>query len=327
MKFIKLAAFVISIMIWASIFILSFNKTFPNKFISLFSIERNISSLDLSFSSIFNKGNFFYPKFVISDFKISSGSQLIASATEITLGISLLESITNMQPTIFYFSGENIALDLNNFKSDKRTTPPFLFSENTFLDIDLKIITSRDSQTINIDFLRDSEFITTTIEQKSNITSNINVFSFYQDNQRDSLLGNFDITDSNLINALYKNLADIINFKFSTKGQFSIQNDIGRADLSLNIYPVERNIAFDPLSIELVGIYENQNFYLYEGKQIPTEDTFFGRVDLSANSAFFNSLAINNFRINSQAATSNLIFRNILFSKIGNPEFYIGGKF
>lgn len=326
MKFIKLAAIVISIMVWASIFILSFNKTFPNKFISLFSIERNISSLDLTFSSILNEGNFFYPKFVISDLKISSGSQLIASATEITLGISLLESITNMQPTIFYFSGENIALDLNNFNSDKRTAPPFLFSENTFLDIDLKIITSKDSQTINIDFLRASEFTTTTIEQKSNITSNKNVISFYQDTQRDSLLGNFDITDSNLINALNKNVAKIINFKFNTRGRFSIQNDIGRTDLSLNIYPLERKMAFDPLSIELIGIYENQNLYLYKGKQIPTEDTFFGRVDLTANSVFFNSLAVNNFRINTEATTSNLVFKNILFSKIGNPEFYIGSN-
>ncbi len=322
MKLLKGTLLLISFGIWTLITICSLYLVAPGKFTSF--ITSKSQGFNFFYENIAYDKNLLFPKLTFKEPSLNIEDKEVFHANEITIGFSIWESLLNLKPTFYYFSGKEIFLDLRSNQSSDQNKIPFLLAESHFVDAEIYIYTNAGPQIIDLSLVSNQEFssiIAEQLVQKNNLKNSV---SIYQDKEIQSFSGALGIKDSKLITNLSSRISNALNFQFEVTGSFAIKKGIGSSNLKLEILPSDDEVTFNSIELDLLGVMNNQDIYFYRDTQIPSPESFFGFVEFRSNSIFIKSLDINDIYLRSSKVIVDSSLRNISVNKLGSKDFFVG---
>ena len=163
MKLFKGTLLLISLGIWTLISICSLYLIAPEKFTSF--ITSKSQGSNFFYENIAYDKNLLFPKLTFKEPSLSIEDKEVFHANEITIGFSVWESLLNLKPTFYYFSGKEIFLDLRSNESREQGKIPFLLSESHFVDTEIHIYTNMGPQLIDLTLVSDHKISSIIAEQ------------------------------------------------------------------------------------------------------------------------------------------------------------------
>ena len=322
MKLLKGTLLLISLGIWTLIAICSLYLVTPGKFTSF--ITSKSQGFNFFYENIAYDKNLLFPKLTFKEPSLNIEDKEVFHANEVTIGLSIWESFLNLKPTFYYFSGKEIFLDLRSNQNRGQNKIPFLLSESHFVDAEIYIYTNAGPQIIDLSLVSTQEFssiIAEQLVQKNNLKNSV---SIYQDKETQSFSGALGIKDSKLITDLSSRISNVLNFQFGVTGSFAFKRGIGSSNLKLEILPLNDEVTFNSIELDLLGVMLNQDIYFYRDTHLPSPESFFGFVELGSSSIYLKSLDMNDFSLKSSKVILDTSLRDISINNLGSKDFFVG---
>ena len=322
MKFLKGIFTIFSAGLWVFIVLISLSFLFPKELISrAVNLDNKV---EITFSKIDAQRNIFYPKFIFSDLLIKKEGIEILIADELTLGISLLESIVNFKPTFFHLTGSNVSF--NNALETAGNSPvasPILLSAMHTIDLSVNFYSQKTNQFIELSSSSNQKFYSLLVQQFNGEKVLKNSLSIYQGREKDIYSGSFEVKEPSLLLNLNNKYSESNIFHFLVNGNFGVKDGIGKTKIKLSVLPVKNRATFEPIYLNIFGLYKNKKLFMYDGSLPPSLENFLGFIDIQSRSAFLDSLNIKDFSMERSNLTLDLNLKNIFASNLGSNNNYL----
>ncbi|MEK9649596.1 MAG: AsmA-like C-terminal region-containing protein [Gammaproteobacteria bacterium] len=278
------------------------------------------------YDTILFEGNLLYPKITVRGPYFINGDKKIINADEVTIGFSVIESFLNIKPTVYYFSGKQIYIDLSVNEGTVNKNIPFRLAKSHSLNATATVNTIVGRQFVDVNFVSNQNFSSIIAQQYDESNTLKNSFSLFQNKETDYYSGSLDFNDSKLITNLSERMSSALGIQFEAKGTFSFQETNGSSNVSFKIKPLNKKIFFDPIELDLLGVFKRDKLYLYKNSFSPSLESFLGFVDVSSNAIFLKSLDIHNIYTNASKVLVDISLNNIFINKLGSSKPIIGGE-
>lgn len=322
MKLLKGIFIIFSAGLWLLIALTSLSFFFPKELISRAANLNN--EFKITFTNVEAQRNIFYPKFIFSNLLVKNKNIEILIADELTLGISLLESIVNLKPTLFHLSGRN--LSFNNAietAGNNSLASPVLLSVTHTIDLRVNLHSHKTNQFIELSSSSNQKFYSLLVQQFNGEKVLKNSLSLYQGREKDIYSGSFEVKEPSLLLNLNNNFSESNVFHFFANGNFGIRDGIGKTNIKLSVLPIKNKATFEPIHLNMFGVYKNKQLVMYDGSFPPSLENFFGFIDIQSKSAFINSLNIKDFSLERSNLILDLNLKNVFASNLGSNNSYL----